>query len=506
MENIKARGKREHWASRGAFVFAAIGSAVGLGNIWRFPRICAENGGAAFLVAYIVALFVTGIPILILELTAGRHYQQATSGCFREVGKKYEWIGWCIVGVGFLITTYYAVVMSWCCNYFVFGATQTWGTAPKDFFFNSFLKISDPALLPAGWGRFSVPILIGTVVSWGAIIGCLWKGVNSVSKVVYYTVFIPWVLLVIFVIRGLSLPGASEGLKYYLMLGKDSLPYLWRAKTWLSAFTQVFFSLSIGFGILFAYGSYIDFKGNIVKSAFIIGIADSLTAIVGGFAVFAALGYLATPEAGGIPIKDWMESSLSICFVAYPILINKIPLGWLFGPLFFMMLLTLAIDSAFSLVEASVAPLRDKFGGRYRKWLFLVSGLSFMLSLPHMFQSGLFWFDILDNFANQFGLAIACLMECIIFGYIFGADNMRLWLKGEGEHLGKWWSIMIRYVSPVILVYLISNELIARIRSPYGGYPRKAEFLAGWMVLALVIVAGVVLSLLKGAGEKRGAQ
>jgi len=496
-------GKRSHWSSRTAFIFASIGSAIGLGNIWRFPRICAENGGAAFLVAYIVALFTAGIPILILELAMGQRSQNATPGSFRHVGKRFEWFGWCIVGVGFLITTYYAVIMGWCCNYFIFGFTKEWGQAPSSFFKNTLLRVSDPEILPGGWGKISMPILIGTFISWIAIMGCIWKGVKTVSKVVYVTVLAPWALLVIFVIRGLTLPGAMKGLEYYLFVHAN-LDYLLLSKTWLNAYTQVFFSLSIGFGIMFAYGSFLNPKTNIVRNAFIIGISDSLTAIVGGFAVFASLGYLSTPDGGGIPISNWMDSSLGICFAAYPTLINKIPGGFIFGPLFFLMLLTLAVDSAFSLVEAGVVPMEDKFGWRHKKALFVVCIAGFLLGLPHMFESGLYWFDILDNFMNQFGLAGACLLECIVFGYVYKSGRLRKELNANGNHLGIWWDIMIRVVSPLVLIYLIFNELRARAVAPYGGYPRMAEIYGGWGSLIFIAVVAFILTLPKGKYGERG--
>lgn len=504
----KALEKREHWASKAAFIFAAIGSAIGLGNIWRFPRICAQNGGSAFLIAYVVALFATGIPILILELSMGQTAQKATPGSFIRAGKKYEWLGWCVVGVGFMITTYYAVIMGWCANYFVFSFNQAWGSNPKDFFFNEFLKISDATKLPGGWGALSGIILIGTIISWVAIMACIWKGVNTVSKVVYYTVGIPWLLLIIFVIRGFTLEGAGDGLRYYLMIGKDTLPYLWRAKTWLNAFTQVFFSLSIGFGIMFAYGSFMDPKANIVKNAFIIAICDSLTAFVGGLAVFAALGHLSIPGDGGtgIPISSWMNSSLGICFIAYPTLINNLPVAFIFGPLFFLMLLTLAVDSAFSLVEAGVSPMEDKFGWKHRKALLVVCTIGFILGIPHLFQSGIYSFDTLDNWMNQFGLAGACLIECIVFGYIYKARRVRDDLQSRGDRLGKWWSVSIMVISPIVILFLIGSEVVARWKESYEGYGRMTEFYFGWMALIFIGVMALILTVLPGKREKSGSQ
>ena len=489
----------EHWSNRSAFVFAAIGSAIGLGNVWRFPRICAQNGGFAFLIAFVVALFTAGIPILILELAMGERSQKATPGSFKRASRHLEFFGWCVVGVGFLITTYYAIVMSWCWSYSVFSIGQPWGDDPSGFFAKVFLQRSDPKALPGGWGHLSPAILMGSAISWIAVIACIWKGVRGVSKVVPYTVIGPWVLLLLFVIRGLTLDGAKIGLSYYLVPQGDWWRFLLSGETWIQAYTQVFFSLSIGFGIMFAYGSFLDRETDIVKNAFLIGIADALTAFVAGLAVFSALGHLALPGEGSIPISDWMDSSLGIAFVAYPMLISAIPFGSILGPLFFLMLLLLAVDSQFSLVEASVKPLEDKFGWNHRKALFVVCGFGFVLGIPYMFQSGLYWFDTIDHFINHVGIAAGCLIECLVFGYVYRSRRIRAELLEHREnHLGAWWDWMIRYVSPVVLISLLGYEIDQRIGKSYGEYGRTVEALAGWGAIGLIVVIAAVLTLLKG--------
>jgi len=490
---------REHWSSRTAFVFAAIGSAIGLGNVWRFPRICAENGGFAFLIAFVVALLTAGIPILILELAMGARTQQATPGAFRKVGRQYELFGWCVVGVGFLITCYYAVVMSWCWSYIYYSLTQAWGDDPQAFFFQQFLQLSDSADLPGGWGTISWPILVGSVLSWIAIMACIWRGVRTVSKVVYVTVLLPWLLLLVFVMRGLTLPGAAEGLRYYLLPHEQWFSYLIKPSTWIQAYTQVFFSLSVGFGIMFAYGSFLTRKTNVVRNAFIIGICDSLTAMIAGLAVFSCLGYLATPEGGGKPISDWMDSSLGIVFIAYPTLISLIPGGSVLGAVFFIMLLLLAIDSAFSLVEAAVRPLEDKFGFSHKRAMFSVCGLGFLLGIPFMFQSGLYWFDTLDHFMNHLGLAVACLVECAVFGHVYHTTRIRReLLEDRRNHLGPWWGWMIRYVAPAVLFALLLWESLDRINGSYADYGRTVEFYGGWAALFAIGAGGLWFTLAKG--------
>ncbi|HHE64692.1 MAG TPA: sodium-dependent transporter, partial [Bacteroidetes bacterium] len=377
---------REHWSSRKAFILAAIGSAIGLGNIWRFPFKCYENGGGAFLVAYIIALLTAGIPLIIMELSMGHRYKLAAPLSFRKIGKKFEWLGWWAVFVGFMITTYYAVVMAWGLNYSVFSITQSWGEDTSGFFYNHFLGLTSS---PLDFGNIQFPIIIALVISWMLIVAAIWKGAKTVSKVVYFTVFLPWLLLIIFVIRGVTLPGAIEGLTFYL---QPHFEKLLDPSVWIAAYGQVFFSLSIGFGIMIAYASFLPKNSGIINSALIIALSDGATAFIGGFAVFGTLGYYAGIE--GVAVETVLKGGPGLAFVTYPAIINMLPLSKIFGILFFLMLLTLAIDSAFSLVEAIASALRDKFGWNYKKSNILVAIVAFLIGIIFTTGAGLFWLDI----------------------------------------------------------------------------------------------------------------
>jgi NSS family neurotransmitter:Na+ symporter len=296
----------------------------------------------------------------------------------------------------------------------------------------------------------------------------------------------------------LTLPGAAEGLKYYLLPHEQWFSYLTLPSTWIKAYTQVFFSLSVGFGIMFAYGSFLRRETNIVRNAFIIGISDSLTALIAGLAVFGCLGYLSTDAGGGKPISEWMDSSLGIVFIAYPTLISLIPFGKFLGAVFFVMLLLLAIDSAFSLVEAAVKPLEDKFGWSHKRAMFSVCALGFLLGFPFMFHNGLFWFDTLDHFMNHLGLAVACLVECAVFGHVYHTTRVRRELMEDRQnHLGPWWAWMIRYVAPAVLFVLLLWEFVDRFKGSYEGYGRKLEFYAGWAALFAIGIAAVIFTLVR---------
>ncbi len=292
--------KRDTWSSKSTFVLAAIGSAIGLGNIWRFPYVCYANGGGAFLIAYAVCLLVAGIPLLMLEFGIGKRMNNAAPGSFMTIRGGFEWFGWFAVGIGFVITTYYSGIMSYCINYFAYSFKCAWGNDPSGFFFNDVLGITDK---PWAVGSFQLPLFIGLVIAWIWIIASIWNGTKTVGKVVWVTVLGPWLLLIVFVIRGVTLDGAGEGLRYYLtpVWSKLLIP-----QVWLAAVSQVFFSLTVGFGVMIAYGSFINKETCIVSNAWIIGIADALTAVVAGFAVFGALGHKAALD--GVPVAEVVKS------------------------------------------------------------------------------------------------------------------------------------------------------------------------------------------------------
>ena len=482
--------ERTHWSSNTAFVLAAIGSAIGLGNLWRFPYICYANGGGAFLVAYVVALFSVGIPVLLLEIGSGHRHKMGLPHLLRSIGTRYEWIGWAVIGVSFVITCYYAVIMSWCLRYLVDSFTLAWGSDPKKHFFESVLGFtSGPTVL----GGIRPWLVVGLLVSWIAIVACIWKGPETVSKVVYATVLLPWALLIVFVIRGVTLEGAAAGLSKYL---RPDWSMLLTAKVWLAAYTQVFFSLSIGFGVMFAYGSFIGGRTNINKYVFIIAIADAVTAFVAGLAVFAGVGYLS--HVSQTPIAELKLRGPGLVFCVYPAIISKLPfLREGFGVMFFLMLLALAIDSAFSLVEAVATAVKDNFGWSKRKSNIATALVACAIGLVFTTGAGLHWLDMVDHFMNN-GLAIACLVECILLGWMCELATLREAVNANSSFaVGKWWEVLIKYASPLLIGWFLANEIAARVRQPYAaadGHTTVTELLGGWLVLALIVVAAVLMS------------
>lgn len=512
--------EKEYWPSRTSFVLAAIGSAIGLGNVWRFPYICYEYGGGSFLIPFLVALFTAGIPLMVLEMGLGHKMEASAPVAFRGTGKRKEWLGWLAVGVGFMIVCYYAVIMGWCVNYFGYSFNLSWGADTQSFFVNDFLHRSEGvkdvfSLNPA--------ILFGLLLSWVLIILCIWKGARSVGKVVYLTVPLPWLCLVIFVIRGLSLPGAEEGLAYYLTPQFNPLPAaladagwitkmryyfspefspVFDGRVWLAAYSQVFFSLSVGFGVMIAYASFLPRRSDIVNNAFIVSLANCGTSFLGGFAVFSTIGYYA--QQLGMEVSEVINAGFGLAFITYPAIINHLgQAAKFFGAVFFIMLITLAIDSAFSLVEAVAAAFMDKYQARRLKVNFGVGLAALLAGLVFTTRAGYYWLDIVDHFMNNFGLVVVGLLECIVIGYFYGTRHMREYVNSKSEFsVGKWWDAMIKFVTPAILCISLIMVTKDRIHEPYGGYPRWAEFAAGW---AVVIALSVISVLLMRSRERRPA-
>jgi NSS family neurotransmitter:Na+ symporter len=482
--------EREYWPSRTSFVLAAIGSAIGLGNVWRFPYVCYTNGGGAFLIPYLVALFTAGIPLMILELGLGHKFSAATPIAMRNTGKNKEWIGWLACGVGFTIVAYYAVIMGWCVNYFGYSFNLAWGQNTESFFYDTFLARSGNM---RDVFSFNSPILLGLIISWVLILLCIWKGAKSVGRVVYITVPLPWICLLIFVVKGLSLPGAEDGIAYYLTPNFGALR---DPKVWLHAYSQIFFSLSVGFGVMMAYASFLPKRSDIVNNAFIVSLANCGTAFLGGFAVFSTLGYYA--KQMGVPVENVVDAGFGLAFITYPSIINHLGrIAPLMGALFFIMLITLAIDSAFSLVEGVAAGFMDKWNIKRLRVNFGVSLIALLVGVVFTTAAGYYWLDVVDYFMNNFGLVVVALLECVAIGYFYGTKKVREYVNSESEvSVGIWWDIMIMFVTPGALIYSLVVEFKDRLAGPYGAplVPRWAEFTGGWGVIALLVIISVLLT------------
>jgi len=382
---------------------------------------------------------------------------------------------------------YYSTILAWSWVYLWHSLTLPWGDKPEAFFIQNVLqRSSDPGEL--GWPVLS--LVIGMAITWLAIYLILRKGVRNVSKVVMVTVPLPLLLLVILLIRGLTLPGAMDGIRFYLTPDFSKLADI---RIWLRAYGQIFFSLSLASGVMIGYGSYLGKKAEITNSAFITGLANCGTSFFAGFVVFSMLGYLAKVQ--GVPVTDVTASGTGLAFVAFPTAISQLPaLNSLFGLIFFIALLTLGIDSAFALQEAFTTGFYDKWHISPQKLAGIFVLFAFPVSLLFVTRGGFYWFDIVDKWICDFGLVISGLIQCIAVGFLYPIHEFRDYLNAQSEiRVGKWWIWALRYITPGILVVILVGNLSQEITKGYAGYPRWATLIGGWGTLLFWVILGYLL-------------
>ncbi|MFO7811121.1 MAG: sodium-dependent transporter [Candidatus Delongbacteria bacterium] len=480
---------RDRWSSRHLFIFAAVGSAVGLGNVWKFPYLAYKYGGGAFLIPYLTALIALGIPILMIEFAIGQKMQSGAVGSFAKMHKKASGIGLAAIFAGFIVVVYYAAVMAWSAIYLCrsFASEMPWCSDSEGYFFNQVLHISDSV---GEIGGIGLPIFFALLFVWVAIYFSIWKGVKSVGAVVKVTMPLPVLLLVVLFIRGITLEGSFEGIAAYL---NPDFAALADTDIWMAGISQIFFSLSLGFGIMIAYASYNDKSQDVFGDAVYTAIADSAIGIFSGFVVFSILGYM-TYETG-VNIEDVSTSGPGLAFVVFPKALSLMPWAGFFSVLFFITLLTLGIDSGFSLVEAVNASVKDKYPNiTLAKISLYTCGLAFVLGLFFITDAGLYYLDIVDHFITYYGLVIVGLAEIIFIGWFYKAENMRSFINSVSKfQLGPWFNILIKYIIPVLLILILADNLRNELISNYEDYPDWALRI-GWGLIIFQVLIAVIYS------------
>jgi len=480
---------REQWGSKMGFILAAVGSAVGLGNIWRYPYLLYSNGGGAFLIPYFFAIFTAGIPLLLLEYGMGHKFRGSTPLSFARASKKWEWLGWWPSITSFIIMTYYTMILSWAINYIYLSFNQAWGADTNAFFFNNFLQLSSGPFDLAGirW-----PIFIGITliwfIDWVVCYKGIANGIEKLNKVLLPTLI---VIMVIIVVRGVTLPGASLGLN---KLFTPDWSKVMEPKVWLAAYGQVFFSLSLAMGIMVTYSSYLPKKSDINNSAFMTAFANCGFEFLAAIGVFGILGFMATSQ--GVPIEEVASQSIGLAFVVFPKVFSMMgPLGVAFGVLFFVCLVFAGLTSCVSLTEAFSAAVMDKTGIDRKKIVTYTVLGGYFFSIFYSTGAGLYFLDIVDAFINSYSIVVVGLLQAIVVGWFVGTKVIREHTNSVSLFsIGKWWDIMVKFVTPAILTYMLIQSVIGELKSPYGGYSTGALLVFGWGLVALIIVLSLVIS------------
>ncbi|XP_017779770.1 PREDICTED: sodium-dependent neutral amino acid transporter B(0)AT3 isoform X2 [Nicrophorus vespilloides] len=537
-----AEEERESWDSKLTFLLATVGYAVGLGNVWRFPYLAQKNGGGAFLIPYFVMLAVEGIPIFYLELAIGQRLRKGAIGVWSQVSPFLSGIGISSAVVSFNVALYYNTIIAWCLFYFVqsFQSELPWSECPKVYFPNS-SYIEEPECTVSSptqyfWYRttllvskdidnpesFNWKIALALVIAWILVYMCMIKGIASSGKVVYVTATFPYIVLIIFFFRGITLKGAGDGLMH---LFTPKWHTILDPVVWLEAGTQIFFSLGLAFGGLIAFSSYNPVNNNCYRDALMVSMTNCFTSMFAGIVVFSIIGFKATMtyekcledrnatafalgifDLAKLPVCDLQKeldnsaSGTGLAFIIFTEAINQFPGAQFWSVLFFLMLFTLGIDSQFGTLEGVVTSIVDmKLFPNLRKEILtgVICLTCCLLSLGFAHGAGSYIFVLFDNFSGNFPLLIIALFECIAVSYVYGlkrfADDIEMM---TGSRPGLYWLICWKYLSPLAMISILIASFV-EIAVDGSGYDAWVASLGiterhGWPTWAIVLIIFLV--------------
>ncbi|XP_072936313.1 sodium- and chloride-dependent glycine transporter 1-like [Epargyreus clarus] len=506
----------EHWGSQLEYLLSCLGYAVGIGNLWRFPYLCYRNGGGAFLIPYFITLFICGIPLVYLETTLG---QFASAGCVSvfNITPLFKGAGYTMVITNVICITYFATIMSYPILYIYhsFNSPLPWKdcgnpwntdrcmemsgnrtslisnvsvTTPEDEFFHIRLLRMSPNIHEIGgivW-----PVFWCNLIGWVLVYLCICNGVKSVGKIVYFTVSFPYLILCILLIRGVTLPGAWQGILYFVL---PDWKQLCKPKVWADAATQIFYSLGPGWGGLISMASFNKFNYNNLRPSIIVPIVNSATSVWGGFVVFSVLGFAA--KRAGVPIAEVATAGPGLAFVTYPAAVSMMPAPNFWAIAFFVMLFFLGIDSMFVTIEAAIAGVLDEFPylKRHKRLVTFLSCFAvFCLSIICTTEGGLHIIGLLDAHVAVASVPIVCALELTAAVYLYGPNRLSAdVLFMTGKPLRGFWLILWRYVIPALL--LIITVYAMRDASGLAGL-----FVALSSVVCIPIYGAVLLLRSKG--------
>jgi NSS family neurotransmitter:Na+ symporter len=439
---MAARGK---WSSSLGFVLAAAGSAIGIGNIWRFPYMTGKYGGAAFLFVYLAAVVLLGMPVLIAEIALGRSTGKNPVGAFRELRPRGAWklVGYLGVIAGVMILSYYSLISGWTLGYFfktLAGGLKNVGAAATPGIFDAFARNF--------W--LQVFLLAAFLFITGFIVA---RGIaNGIEKACKFLMPVLVVIMLILLARSLTLPGAGKGLEFYLKPDFSQLT----PRVIIDALGQAFFSLSLGMGAMITYGSYLKKEENIPVSAGWVAFLDTITAVMAGFIIFPALAAYGMSPEGGHPLV----------FHILPVIFGQMPFGIVFGMLFFLLLGVAALASTVSLLEVAAAYLIDERKWSRKKSVLLASGISFLFGIPSILSFGadgffrklplihVSFFEMMDFVWGSLALSVGALFIAIFVGYVWKSANA-LQEIGQGTKRFRYariWTFSLKVLCPLLIL------------------------------------------------------
>ncbi|XP_019751340.1 sodium- and chloride-dependent GABA transporter 2-like isoform X2 [Hippocampus comes] len=534
--------QREQWSRKAEFILATAGGIIGLGNIWRFPYLCYKNGGGVFFIPYLLFFCTFGVPLFFLETSLGQYTRQGGIRCWRAICPLFEGVGYGSQLVLFYLAFYYVIILAWAFRYLFASFSSelpwasclnSWNTGTENRFLPilihcphlTFLFVhfankdtcseyrpnhtlqefeNGTSSVVEYWERRILGLSSGIehvgnvrwelalclLLAWLLCVLCIWNGVKTTGKVVYFTATFPYVMLLVLLVRGLTLPGAKEGIKFYLY---PDVSRLSDPMVWLDASSQILFSHGITLGILTTLSSYNKSTNNCYRDCIYLCLLNGSTSLVAGFAVFSVLGFMAKEH--GVDISMVAESGPGLAFIAYPRAVALMPFPQLWAICFFSMIISLGIDSAFVNVEALITNIVDTYPSifenkRRRKLLLLAIGVAnFLGGLLMVTEGGLYVFQLFDYYScNGMTLLFFAILESVCIGWIYGADRLYDNVK---DMIGyRPWPLMKycwKYLAPVIctctLVFALVRYTPLKFNNTYE-YPWWGSAIGGFLSLS----------------------
>jgi NSS family neurotransmitter:Na+ symporter len=460
-------------------MMAMIGSAVGLGNIWRFPNVLYSNGGGSFMIPYIVSLFLLGISFVLVEYAVGFKFKKSIARILYSIKGKLEPVAWFILLIVFLITTYYVCVVGWDFIYIILSFTKAWGSNPDLYFANHVLHATDSisgitTIVP----NVLISVFIIWFIAWAIIKRDLNDGIGKVSQIL-----LPLLCLIVIgiVAFSLTLPGASIG---YTQIFTPDWSALTNLDVWLAAFGQIVFSLSLGMAIAMTYASYLPEGSKLVDNALIVAFSNSGFEVFNSIGIFSILGFMTL--SSGIPFNELVTEGTGLAFVVFPQVFNTMgPAAYVVGPLFFICILFAGITSVIALLEGVCYSISEKFLIERKKTATVVCIIGFLISCIFATGAGSIVLGVFDAYLNNFALLFAILLECIIFGWIYKFDDLIDTLnRNSSITVGKTWKAVIKIILPICILGL----WIQGIYSTISNADQVSIIIMGILTVILIVV------------------
>uniref|UniRef100_A0A8C2M0T4 Transporter n=1 Tax=Cricetulus griseus TaxID=10029 RepID=A0A8C2M0T4_CRIGR len=523
---VDMEDERPKWDNKLQYLLSCIGFAVGLGNIWRFPYLCQTYGGGAFLIPYFIALVFEGIPLFYIELAIGQRLRRGSIGVWRTISPYLGGLGLGCFSVSFLISLYYNTVLLWVLWFFLnsFQYPLPWSTCPLDLNRTGFVQeCQSSGTVSYFWYRQTLNITpdinnTGTiqwklflclVACWATVYLCIIRGIESTGKAIYFTALFPYVVLTIFLVRGLTLPGATEGLTY---LFTPNMKFLQNPRVWLDAATQIFFSLSLAFGGHIAFASYNPPRNNCEKDAVTIALVNSMTSVYASITIFSIMGFKATNDYWRCLDRNILSLTNEFDFPELSISRDEYPEVLMYlnatqaDRLAQLPLKTCHLEDFLDKQSSGAHVAREGWARlTSRGWETpmapgMVCLVCFLSAICFTLQSGSYWLEIFDSFAASLNLIIFAFLEVVGVIYVYGmkrfCDDIE-WMTGRRPSL--YWQVTWKVVSPMLLFSIFLSYIILLSQTPpsykawnpqYEHFPSREEKLyPGWVQVTCILLS-----------------